>query len=30
MNIFVNLDSGHIIDMIDWADATIKSFGIAL
>ncbi len=30
MNILVDPDSGHLTGIIDWADATIEPFGIAL
>ncbi len=29
-NILVNSDSGHLTGMVDWADASIEPFGIAL
>jgi len=30
MNILVDPDSGHITGVVDWADATIEPFGMAL
>src|ERR1700722_6013766 len=30
MNILVDPDSGHLTGVVDWADATIEPFGIAL
>jgi hypothetical protein len=30
MNILVDPDSGHITGVVDWADATIEPFGVAL
>jgi len=30
INIFVNPDSGYITGVVNWADATIEPFGMAL